>query len=219
MKKQLRIGGLITVLAIISTTIFAQNTNNDAFDVRQNLAGGLKIGGNYSNIYDSKGDNFKAEGKIGFVGGAFLSIPINKYIGIQPEVLFSQKGFRGTGNSGPFFYDFTRTTSYIDVPLFLAFKPLEYITFLIGPQYSYLVRQYDVYSNGTISADQQKSWSNDNLRVNTICFVGGVDLNFKHFVLGARAGIDAFNNHEDGSSSAPQYKNVWLQLTAGVRFY
>ncbi|MBY0426491.1 MAG: PorT family protein [Cytophagales bacterium] len=217
MHKTIQFTGILFAFLIFTSHIQAQD--NTGFDVRDKLAFGLKIGGNYSNIYDAQGDNFKAEGKVGFVGGAFLAIPIGKFLGIQPELLVSQKGFRGTGRVLLSTYDFTRTTTYIDIPVFLAFKPLEQITFLIGPQYSFLVKQYDVYSGGSITADQQKSFSNDNLRVNTICFVAGVDLNIRHVVIGARAGLDVLNNNEDGSSTAPRYKNVWLQLTVGVRFY
>ena len=58
------------------------------------VAFGMKAGANYSNVYDSKGEDFNADPKFGLAAGAFLSIPFGQYIGIQPEILFSQKGFK-----------------------------------------------------------------------------------------------------------------------------
>jgi hypothetical protein len=180
---------------------------------------GLKVGANYSNVYDSKGEDFEADGKFGLATGAFLSIPIGKYIGIQPEVLFSQKGFRSTGTMFGTSYDLKRTTSYIDVPLLLAIKPIESITFLAGPQFSFLVKQRDTFNSPSANYAQEEEFDNDNLRKNTLCFTGGIDINLDHTVIGLRTGWDLQNNHGDGASSTPRYKNVWAQATIGYRFY
>jgi len=51
-----------------------------------------------------------------------------------------------------------------------------------------------------------------------MCLIGGADVNFKHFVLGVRAGCDIMNNNGDGSSTTPRYKNVWYQVTIGYSF-
>jgi hypothetical protein len=180
---------------------------------------GLKVGANYSNVYDSKGEDFEADGKFGLAAGAFLSIPFGKYIGIQPEVLFSQKGFRSTGTMFGTTYDLKRTTSYIDVPLLLAIKPIESITFLAGPQFSFLVKQRDTFNSPSANFAQEEEFDNDNLRKNTLCFTGGIDINLDHTVIGLRTGWDLQNNHGDGASSTPRYKNVWAQATIGYRFY
>ena len=182
------------------------------------LSFGLKVGMNYSNVYDSKGDDFEADGKFGLATGAFLSIPIGKFVGLQPEVLFSQKGFKGTGTIFGSSYTLTRTTNYIDVPLMVALKPTESLTLLAGPQFSYLMKQKDVFTSPSGNFQQEEEFENDNIRRNTLCFIGGLDININHMVLGARAGWDLSDNHGNGSASTPRYKNVWLQATLGVRF-
>jgi hypothetical protein len=179
---------------------------------------GLKAGANYSNVYDSEGEDFEADGKFGFVAGAFLSIPIGQYLGIQPELLFSQKGFKAKGRMFGSGYDLTRTTNYIDLPLLVALKPVPELTFLAGPQFSYLVKQKDVFSNATTNFQQEKEFENDNIRKNTLCFIAGFDINLDHTVIGARAGWDLSNNNGDGSSTTPRYKNAWLQATLGFKF-
>ena len=153
------------------------------------------------------------------MGGAFASIPIGTYIGIQPEFLYSQKGFQGSGNILGLPYKLTRTTTFIDVPILVQLKPSSFFTIVAGPQYSYLVKQKDVFENGITTIEQENEFENDNLRKNIFCFTGGFDVNVSQLVVGARAGWDIQNNNGDGSSTTPRYKNMWYQVTLGFRFY
>ena len=180
---------------------------------------GLKAGSNYSNQYDSKGGTFTSDAKFGFAGGAFLALSIGKFIGVQPEVLFSQKGFIAKGSVLGTSYDLNRTTNYIDVPLFLAIKPASFVTIVLGPQYSYLLKQKDVFTNVLFTSEQTQEFNNDNIRKNVLGFVGGVDINLKNVVIGARVGRDFQNNNGDGTSTTPRYKNAWVQATLGLRVF
>lgn len=213
----------IIILSVVLTMCNVLNAQDDydknKTDFRKDLLFGLKAGANLSNVYDSQGEEFRADAKIGFAGGAFLAIPLGRYFGIQPELLFSQKGFQATGRILGNSYQFTRTTNYIDVPLLFAFKPSEFITIVAGPQYSYLLKQRDVFANATTSIAQETEFVNDNIRKNTLCVTAGVDITIKHIVLGARAGWDLQNNNGNGTSSTPRYKNVWYQATIGYRLY
>lgn len=207
------------MLALGTGLTHAVSAQENITDVRAKLMFGLKAGVNYSNVYDTQGEAFRANPKLGFAGGAFLAIPLGTYFGIQPEVLYSQKGFQATGNILGSSYNLTRTSSYVDFPLLFAFKPSEFITILAGPQYSYLVKQKDEFKNESTSIAQETEFGNENVRKNTLCFTGGLDLTMKHIVLGARAGWDVQNNNGDGSSTTPRYKNMWYQATIGYRFY
>lgn len=200
----------------ISTSIFAQDSTSD--DEREKFQFGLKAGANYSNVYDSEGEDFDTDAKMGFAGGAFLAIPLGKFLGLQPEVLFSQKGFHGKGRILNGQYEFTRTSNFLDIPLFLAIKPVRFITILAGPQFSYLFNQRDVFKNAVTTIAQEQEFENDNVRKNILCFVGGLDININHVVVGVRAGWDFQTNRGDGTSTTPRYKNVWLQGTLGYRF-
>jgi hypothetical protein len=178
---------------------------------------GLKIGSNYSNIYDSNGENFDAKGKFGLAGGVFMAIPISKFLGVQPEVLFSQKGYKQTGTFLGNTYDLTRTTDYIDIPLLLSIKPVNFLTIQLGPQFSFLTKQKDVFKNALATVEQQDEFKNTNIRKNIFCAVGGLDVNIDRVVIGARAGWDIQNNNGDGTSTNPRYKNAWVQATLGFR--
>ena len=205
------------LLLIAVAIIFAANINaqNNSSDLRDNLQFGLKAGVNFSNVYDSKNQEFNSDFKIGFATGAFLAIPIGRLIGLQPEILFSQKGYKASGSFLTVDYKFTHTASYIDIPLLFALKPSANVTLLAGPQYSFLVKQKDVFSSGSFTADQEETFENDR---SVLCFLGGIDFNLNQFVVSGRAGWDLQKNNGDGTSTNPRYKNVWYQVTIGFKF-
>ena len=203
------------ILAMIAIILMANTLTAQSSSSQIHI--GVKAGLNYSNIYDSQGEKYTADGKIGFAAGGFVSIPLGGLLGIQPEILFSQKGFQATSSILGSNVSLTRTTNYIDVPIFLSIKPSEMLTILVGPQYSYLIKQNDVFTNPIINVDVNQDFSADNIRKNTLCLVGGVDINLSNIVLGARVGLDMYNNNGDGTTTTPRYKNVWAQATIGFR--
>lgn len=179
---------------------------------------GVKAGANLSNIWDAQGEDFVADSKLGAVGGVFFAVPIGKYLGIQPEVLFSQKGFKGGGKLLSFPYTFTRTTSYINVPILLQLKPIEGFSILAGPQFSYLLKEKNVYTFGSNSTEQEAAFANEDLRNNILGFIVGAELTVSSIVISARAGWDFQTNNKNSVSTTPRYKNQLLQLTVGYNF-
>ncbi len=204
---------ILLIIGIIAVTVnsYAQETSEEA-------KFGLKAGVNNSNVYDEQGDHFVADNKIGFVGGAFFKIPINRLLGFQPEILYSQKGFVASGNYFGGTYNFTRTTTFIEIPLLLQIKASQFLSIVGGPQYCYLHSSKDEYRNNTITLVQEKEISNDNFRKNIFALTFGADLNLNQVLISGRAGWDVQNNNGDGTSSTPRYKNNWLQLTVGYVF-
>jgi hypothetical protein len=203
---------LLTVsIALLANVSIAQ-------DMRSSIHLGPKVGVNISNVYDSESEDFDADPKLGLAAGLFVSIPIGKFLGIQPEALFSQKGFKASGSILGSDYTITRTLNYIDIPLLVVVKPSEKFSIVAGPQYSYLMSSKDVFENSLLNVEQEEEFDNDNLRRNTLCFLGGFDINLNSAVIGARVGWDLMQNNGDGSSSTIRYKNVWYQATIGFRF-
>jgi hypothetical protein len=210
-------------ITAIATITYGQKTEETATkqtgqDTRTRLYIGLKGGFSIANVYDAKGENFEADAKSGFAGGLFVTIPIGELFGIQPEVLFSQKGFKATGTLLGNPYTMTRTANFIDVPILMALKPGPSITLLAGPQFSYLIKQRDEFEGSPMSSVVEEEFKNDNIRKNILCFVGGLDFNFNQIVVGTRVGWDIQSNSGDGTSTTPRYKNVWIQASLGVRF-
>jgi hypothetical protein len=205
-----RIITCLLMLALFSSVAYNQ-------EERSQFQFGIKAGGNLSNVYDVQDENFVADAKFGFAGGVFFTIPIVKLIGFQPEVLFSQKGFKSQGNLLGGEYNLTRTTNFLDVPLYVTVKPLNSLTLMAGPQFSYLLKRKDVFENNDVSIEIIEEFENDNIRKNIFGVAAGLDVNLSKVVLGARTGWDLMTNNGDGTSQTPRYKNAWVQATVGIR--
>lgn len=210
MKQKLYVFSTLCLFSI--ATVVAQDS-----DRREKLEFGIKAGLNVSNVWDSKGEEFKADPIAGFAAGAYLGIPIGKYIGIQPEALLSQKGFSASGTLFGSGYSFSRTTTYLDIPLQLQLKPVQFVTLLFGPQFSYLLNQKDEYTFGVTSTLQEQEFKNDNARKNILGFVAGGDIIYKFLVISGRVGWDFQTNVGDGITLTPRYKNRWVQATIGFK--
>lgn len=211
---------LITTIVIVTiNSSNAQNKLQRDTDLRNRVLFGAKAGINYSKIYTSQGEPFHSDPKWGLATGIFLAIPIGKYFGIQPEVLFSQKGLKAEGSINGNTYNITRTSNYFDFPLLFAFKPSEYVTVVAGPQYSYLTKEKNKFENATTGIEQESAFGSESSRKNTLCFTGGIDINVRHLVVGTRVGWDLMNNNTGSSSTTLRYKIMWYQATLGYRFY
>jgi len=205
---------LTSAALLLAATAFSQD-----MDARNKVQVGLKAGINSSNVFDEKSSDFQADSKLGFAGGLFIVIPFGDYVGFQPAVMFSQKGFKASGTILLSQYEFKRTLNFIDVPLLLTLKPSEFITFLAGPQYSYLISQKDAFTSGSLSYETQQDFQNHKLRKNILGVATGFDITIQHFVLSGRASWDLFHNDGEGTATNPRYKNVCLQATIGYRLY
>ena len=205
------------LMLIVAAMFFATTMVSAQSDASNRVSLGLKFGANLSNVYDTQGEEFEADAKLGMATGLFITLPITHFLGIQPEILFSQKGYRGSGSVLGSDYSFKRTTNYIDVPLLLTFRTGDYLTLLFGPQYSFLLSQNYTFKSDVLDISRDEQFDNENLRKNTFCVTGGVDINLSNIVIGARAGWDVQSNEGDGTSSTPRYKNMWYQATIGYR--
>lgn len=208
---------LVAMSIIYCMGVNAQENKTPASDkdTRTSLHAGAKAGLNYSGTSEA---NMDTGGKLGFAGGVFFQIPIGEYLGIHPELLISQKGFTGEGQFLGNTYEMKRTTTHLDIPLLVAFKPVEYFTVVGGPQYSYLLNKKDVFRDGNITTIQEREFANDNIRRNVLSAALGLDVNVSRFVISGRYCFDLQQNTGDGSSTTPRYKNNWIQGTVGIRF-
>ncbi len=194
--------------------------NVSSRDARKRVVPGIKVGVDRSNVYDTRGNAFVSKNqKQGLAAGVFIALPINRFFGIQPEVVYQQKGFEGSGQIFGERYVFSRTTNHIDIPVQFQLKIFKWLTFLAGPQYSILLNHNDNTSYVDGNGARMTNVRNDSPRKGTFGTLTGFDLNFGHIVFSGRSGWDVTNNASDDMSAAPNYKNRWIQGTVGYRFY
>ncbi|UOQ66781.1 porin family protein [Hymenobacter volaticus] len=172
MKKQIAI--FATFLAAVAAAPSAH---------AQGVRIGVKGGANLSNLSGDLTNEDRYQNKFGFHGGLMLNIGLldDGFLSVQPEVLFSQKGFtyaddEYTIGGNKFKYDGDRTYNYIDVPVLLKIKAGS-VYFEAGPQYSYLLKVKDdtkVTQNGTVLAQNSNTSNLDNVNRNEIGYAAGL---------------------------------------------
>jgi hypothetical protein len=205
----------LALLMVVLTTGFA-NAQDATSDDRDQMRFGFKAGVNFANVYDEEGEDFVAEGKTGLAAGVFLSVPFGKLFGFQPELMYSQKGFKSTGSVLGANYDFKRTSTFLDIPLLVQVKPIKYVTILAGPQFSYLLETKNEFNGYT--ASQEEEINSADYKKNIFGFVIGTDINIEQFVISGRVAWDINKSDADGNTTSPRYKNQVVQLALGYRF-
>lgn len=92
------------------------------------------------------GKGMKSTVSPGWQAGAFAEIKWNANWGIQPEVLFTWMQYKKAGDFLTYYNNYGRTNAnstiklaYISVPLLLKYHVNKTLSFLAGPQYSYLL--------------------------------------------------------------------------------
>jgi len=204
----MKIPFFLVLFALLSVSLQAQEL----------LSFGAKAGVNMANIYDSEGESYTADPKMGYAAGVFVHVPVGSFFGVQPELMFSQKGYQTSGSVLGVDYSSSRTSNYLDIPILFAIKPLGLATLLIGPQYSYLLKQTTNLITPVSNTTVVDEFENNNIRRNTLGLVIGADVNVSVLVLSGRVAWDLYDNNGDGTSTTPRYKNVVGQLTLGYRF-
>ena len=196
---------LALVTLTISYSAFCQ-------EARFGFKGGLSI----ATMVKSDDNSVSSAPLYAFNGGAVLQLPLGHVISLQPEVLFSQKGYRATGTSLPGDYDYRRVSNCLDIPLLLRINFTKELGVVVGPQYSYLLSTHTTFNSGSESYQQTVNSDNNNITKNTFGGVIGLDVNLSNntFLYG-RYTIDFKNNNGDGTSSTPAYKNQVFQVGLG----
>lgn len=149
----------------------------------QGLRFGLKAGANLSNLAGDLTNEDRYENKLGFHGGAMLNIGLldDGFLSVQPEVLFSQKGFQFADTEfnllgNRFKSEGERTYNYLDIPVLLKVKASS-VYFEAGPQYSYLLKVKDD-SRSSLNGNTFQSTSGtqnlDNVNRNEIGYAAGL---------------------------------------------
>jgi hypothetical protein len=181
---------------------------------------GLKGGMGLATIIKTNDNNFSSDPLFGFNGGAVLQLPLSTVVAIQPEVLYSQKGYRATGTSLLYGdYDYRRYLNFLDIPLLLRINPSKEFGLVIGPQYSFLLSTHTSFKSGNTNYQQTVNNENNNITKNIFGGVIGGDINLNdNWFIYARYTIDFKNNNGDGTSSTPAYKNQVIQAGLGILF-
>lgn len=174
---------------------------------------GIAGGFNFSNTVDAYNADFATSTIVGAHVGLTFDIPIIYPLSFAPEVLFSQKGYKAETVYGTF----KQRTNYIDVPLLAKFRVVPGFNFVVGPQLSFLTSTTNTFDNGfdRVYEDHYND-RGDKSYVSGVIGVG-IELN-RNVELRGRYAIDLGENHSNGFSDIPDYRNQVFQLGLGFKF-
>ena len=187
-------------------------------DYRMDYRLGIKMGISISKKDNNQENNLETMPSYGVVSGVTFAVPLSKNFGLQPELIFAQRGFKVNPIEPNSLGKFTRRSSYLDVPLYFAFKPFRFMQILLGPQYSHLIDQRDTPATSNNFDPGASADFTAKSNMNRVCISGGVDFQIQNLVLGLRAGTYLSNENSLNGSSWEEYKNIWTQLTACYSF-
>jgi len=183
--------------------------NNDFYQPRVGIEGGLSI----ANTVDSYDAGYSTASILGFHAGLTATLPVIYPFSFQPEVLFSQKGYKAYTTDGTL----VQRNNYIDIPLLANFQLVRGFNFLIGPQINIPVTSTTTYNNGFTSS--RESYYTDSSNKSYIAGAVGFSIALNQNVdIHARYLIDLDSNSYDNNSPIPDYRNQVWQFGLGIKF-
>lgn len=194
----------------------------------QGVRFGVKAGANLSNLSGDLVNQDQYKNRFGFQGGVMVNFGLGDIISIQPEVLYSQKGFKYADQQYTLLGNTYRNTGsvrydYLDVPVLVRVRAAG-IFFEVGPQYSYLMNvsaDRTQTLNGNVVGNAGSGTSNlDNVQRNELGYVGGLGFQASNGVmLGVRytgAFTDFAKNNNYSNDEFRNARNSTFQAYVGV---
>nr|WP_309759893.1 porin family protein [Flavobacterium sp.] len=161
--------------------------------------GGIKGGYNLAAVrFDGDGETEQRSGfHVGVYGESFIS----ESFSIQPELLYSQQGYKITNSSGTF----TQKLDYINLPIMLKAYPSKNFFLEAGPQIGLAIVHKEEYS-GLFSGSQEYDPNNFDWGLN---FGGGLKFD-SGISLGVRYHLGLGDLYDEGKA-----QNRVLQFSVG----
>ncbi|UKJ07458.1 porin family protein [Solitalea lacus] len=207
---------IITLVLIVMAGIAAHAQN-----VKFGIKGGLNMAKVSSfKYYGSNGtyqEEVATDYKPGFHAGIFVDVGFSRYFSFQPELMYSQKGYKSRymvmGNE--------RTTTvsynYLDLPLLAKIKTGTGLNFYAGPSVSFLLSsRYKDSGSNVIIESENNAIDEDNFRKADIGGLIGVGYDFGKANLGLNYnfGLQTLDKYDSGVKA----RNNNIQLSIGFNF-
>jgi len=129
----------------------------NAQDRKNKATMGIKGGYNVSAVsFDGTTETERLHGfHIGIYGESY----IGKYFSIQPEILYSQQGYKIVDDNGTF----TQKLDYLNIPLMLKLYPIKSIFIEAGPQIGFSISHKESVDAGFILNNSSEEFEPNNL--------------------------------------------------------
>ncbi len=118
------------------------------------VSAGPKAGLNFSSVIGGSRDEDNSF-KLGFYCGFFMNLSINDKLSIQPEVLYSTRGFKYQRTIGNNDTSLSHNLSYIDFPFLGSYLITDRLSVEAGPQIGYIIADRTKGTAGPLSSAQE----------------------------------------------------------------
>ncbi|WPR70243.1 porin family protein [Flavobacterium sp. NG2] len=159
------------------TTVHGQVNNGEA-------QFGIKGGVNFSNMYTEDVDDNNV--LTSFNAGIYATLPISKFIAIQPEVLYSRKGSELTYDNVFAAGKAQFKLNYIEMPILVKANLTKNLNIHAGPYFAYLVDAQVKNISDDGSFDFEDNLNNDDFNKFDAGLSAGIGLDFENIGIGAR---------------------------------
>lgn len=197
---------LILLLMTLSATVYSQKA-------------GLKVGANFTNLYIDDVDDENM--KVGLNLGVYYRADLSESFGIQPELLFTQKGSEVQYNAILFGNDGTYrfNLNYLELPVLFVGK-INNFHISAGPYVAILMAAKVKRVNDGGEIQDIESLDRDSFNTFDKGVAAGVGFDFNRGMLGLRYsyGLGEIGNSEAAVQATSNSKNSALQAFVGFDF-
>lgn len=212
MKKEIK---TIAAIALMSLSFTAQSQTNSSNEAQFGVKGGV----NFSNIYNEEVDDNNM--LTSFNAGVYAAFPLNDFIAIQPEILYSQKGSQLTYDNVLATGEAKFKLNYIEVPVLAKFNLTKNLNIHAGPYIAYLVdaQVKNETDGGTFNFED--NFDNDDFNKFDAGVSAGIGFDFDFVGIGARynLGLTKIGKERDiaGGTYTPEGKNSSFSVYASFK--
>ncbi len=165
---------------------------------------GVKAGANFSELNST---TFNSGFDFAYHIGGFAEIDLNRKIGIQPEVLWSQSSYTRGSNINALYQTLPTNVKldYLAIPVLLRYSVTSMFTFTVGPQFGILMNR-----NNNLMQNGEAAFSKGDLAM-----VLGGQINLKMLRIYGRynVGLQDIND----ATNQEKWTNKQIQLGIGLR--
>jgi hypothetical protein len=189
----------VKLISMAAMLFFFSTSFSQSFDI------GIKGGVSINKI---TGKTFKDEFTYGYHLGGFVTVPLGKKFGIQPEVLFNQVSADTSSQFSSVYPSFNKIKNvklnYLSIPILLNYNVANILTLQAGPQFGILMdRNKKLLQNG------QDAFKNGDFAM-----LGGVQLKLLKFRVYGRYAVGLSDISNIGNSD--KWKSQSIQLGVGI---
>ena len=182
------------LIVLLAVNVFAQ------------VSGGVRLGGNLSNLKWSAGDlSMTDDSKFGLLAGVYLTAMLSDRVGIQPELAYSSMGSKQDE-------DGTVKLNYIALPVLLRYQIVDQIHLLVGPQASFLM-------SAKYEEDGDEEDIKDSVKGLDFGAVFGVGADISRFNVGLRYGLGLANIFDEDGGEGVEVKSRAFQIVLGYKLF